>query len=85
MNIFKRFFRNEELTTVNGVEVWSVRWRAINGRIFSDSYYSHTNEPVAEFFTSREEAKQFAKALEDAFKLTRNTLDWYEIKKESVQ
>ncbi len=85
MNLFKRFFRNEELTSVSGVEVWSVRWRAVSGTKLSDSYYSNRNEPVAEFFTSKEEAKQFAKALEDAFRLTRNTLDWYEIKRESVQ
>lgn len=85
MNLFKRFFRNEELAAVSGVEVWSVRWRAIDGRILSDSYYSHINEPVAEFFTSKKDAERFAKALEDAFKLTRNTLDWYEIRKESIQ
>ena len=39
---------------------------------------------VAEFFTSEDDAKEFKKALIDAFKLTRNNVNSILLKKESI-
>jgi hypothetical protein len=77
IKMFARSFRNEEEATVEGVEVWSVRWTAVTGE------YSSSKIPVAEFFSSQEAAKEFEKALKDAFKLTRNSLNYITVKKES--
>lgn len=78
LKMFTRTFRNEEEAKVEGVEVWSVRWTAVTGE------YSGDKEPVAEFFSSETAAKEFEKALKDAFKLTRNSLNDVRTKKESV-
>lgn len=77
--IFRRSFRNEEQMAVEGVELWSVRWESVTGR------FSNDKKPVAEFFTSKQSAENFAKALQDAFKLTRNSLNYITVQKESVE
>lgn len=79
LKFFNRSFRNQQTTTVTGVELWSVRWTSIKGE------YSKEKEQVAEFFTSKEAADAFKKALEDAFKLTRNSLNYVYINKESTK
>lgn len=77
-NIFKRSFRDKQEMTVDGVELWSVRWTSIKGE------YSSDKEQVAEFFTNKEAADEFEKALKDAFKLTRNRLNHIRVQKESA-
>lgn len=77
-NIFKRSFRDKQEMTVDGVELWSVRWTSIKGE------YSSDKEQVAEFFTNKEAADEFEKALKDAFKLTRNCLNSVQVRKESA-
>lgn len=78
LNLFKRSFRDTQQVTVEAVKLWSVRWTAVKGE------YSKDKEQVAEFFTSKEAADEFAKALKDAFKLTRNNLSYVSINEESV-
>ena len=77
LNVFKRSFRDQKEVTVEGVELWSVRWTAVKGAFSSDK------EQVAEFFTSKEAANEFEKALRDAFKITRNTLNSITVQKET--
>lgn len=79
INTFKRSFRNEDQMSVEGVELWSVRWTAITGE------YSSDKEPVAEFFVSKQAAEDFSKALKDAFKLTRNSIDRVTVQRETVK
>lgn len=67
MNIRKLFFRSEQRTEVEEVELWYVRWTARYGAFSSDT------REVTRAFPDKEEAKQFKSALEDAFKLVQNT------------
>jgi hypothetical protein len=58
----------DEITTVDGVQVWSVRWKSRN----SDGYasYGSVREEV-EVFLCEENAKNFKVALQNAFGLLR--------------
>ena len=78
LKTFLRSFRSKEETSVIGVECWSVRWTSVQGQ------YHNDKKEVAEFFTSEDDAKEFKKALIDAFKLTRNNVNSILLKKEST-
>ena len=73
LKTFLRSFRSKEETSVIGVECWSVQ-----------GLYFNEKKEVAEFFTSEDDAKEFKKALIDAFKLTRNNINSILLKKEST-
>jgi hypothetical protein len=68
MNLFKKIFvPTEEKQELIAYESWTVRWNARQGN------YSSDLTPVAEVFTNKEDARTFANALKEAFKLIRNT------------
>jgi hypothetical protein len=52
---------------IDVVQLWEVRWRSRYGE------YSSNTKPQVECFISEEDARDFAKALENAFKLIRHT------------
>jgi len=54
---------------VKAYESWCVRYKSRH------SEYSSGTKPAAEFFTNEQDAKDFAKQLEAAFKLIKNTAD----------
>ena len=61
-------------TEVMSAQLWSVRWRSLRGTMHSEIYCHHVNQyPDAEFFTSENDAKDFAEALTNAFALIRHT------------
>jgi hypothetical protein len=80
LNIFKKGHR----TLTSNIEVWVVRWNQKHGR------YSGDHKEIAQFFTNKEEAKDFADSLRRANKLlghTCSTLTWvdcYKVKKQGL-
>jgi hypothetical protein len=76
LNIFKKGHR----TLTSDVETWVVRWNKKYGEFMSDY------KEVAQFFTSKEEAKAFEDSLKRANKLlghTCSTLTWVKCEKVS--
>lgn len=74
INIFKK--GSKTLTT--DIDTWSVRWIRVYGGIFLKE------EEMAQFFSSKEEAKEFADSLRRANKLlghTANNLTWVSCEK----
>lgn len=67
MNLKKLLFRNEQLQTTYVFEAWEVRWTSRHGE------YGGDTQPEMRIFPSKEEAEDFKKALEDAFKLIKHT------------
>lgn len=65
--IKKIFIRDEQKQELEGLETWIVSWTARYGTFSSDT------RPVAQFFTNKSDATDFAKALEDAFTLVQNS------------
>ena len=64
MNIFKKLFvPSGEQKELTALENWTVRWDSR----YDD--YSYSIKPEAEVFTSKEDAIEFKKAVENAFKL----------------
>ena len=57
---------NETKNTI-AVKLWKVRWQSRYGSFNGDT------QPEMEAFTSEEDAKEFAKSLEAAFRLIRHT------------
>jgi len=65
MNIFKKLFiPNGEKQELKAYESWTVRWK--NRSSFIDY------KEQAEVFTTKEDAKSFAKQIEEAFKLLKD-------------
>ena len=71
MNLMKLFFRDRTETSVDVFEAWEVRWRSRYGQFSSDT------QPEVKVFPKEEDAKEFKKALEDAFKLIKHTSGTY--------
>lgn len=67
--IKKKEIPTGETKTVDTYEVWMVRWRSRYGR------YSSDTQDESEAFVSEKEAKEFQKALANAFRLIRHTSD----------
>ena len=67
MKLFKMFFRDEQQQSVDVLEAWEVRWTSRYGE------FSGYTEKEARFFPNEDHAKEFKKALEDAFKLIKHT------------
>jgi len=67
MNILKMFFRSEAQMSVDVIETWEVRWHSRY-----DSY-SQSVRPEVRAFPSKEDAKAFAKALNDAFRIIKHS------------
>ncbi|TCJ00448.1 hypothetical protein [Cytobacillus praedii] len=68
-----KIFKKGHTTLTTDVETWAVRWNIKYGEFSSDQ------KEVAQFFTSKEEAKDFAESLKRANKLlghTCSTLTW---------
>lgn len=63
INIFKKGYK----TLTSDTEVWVVRWNKRYGKFYDD--YKET----AQFFTNKEEAKEFADALKRANRLLGHT------------
>ena len=66
MNLMKLFFRDRTEASVDVFEAWEVRWRSRNGQFSGDT------QPEVKVFPKKEDAKEFKKALEDAFKLIKH-------------
>lgn len=58
-------FRKER--KLEAVELWSVRWKRRYGK------WESSTEPVAEFFTNKEDAEYFAERLKEAKNLLQYT------------
>ncbi|MFS0905677.1 hypothetical protein AB3N02_21775 [Priestia aryabhattai] len=74
-----KIFRRGHKTLTSDLETWCVRWHQRYG-IYSSQY-----KEVAQFFTNKEEAEEFAESLRRANKLlghTCSTMRWVECKKE---
>ena len=67
MNFFNIIFRSKTKTSIKAFETWEVRWKSRNG-----NYYNNTR-PEVRVFTNKDDAKEFASALRDAFKLIKHT------------
>lgn len=77
MLLKKLFFRDKTETSVDVFEMWEVRWTSRHGK------YSSDTQPEVRVFPKEEDAREFKKALEDAFKLIRHTSgDFVEIRKQ---
>lgn len=63
MNLLKMLIPSGEKKEVDVVETWEVRWISRRGR-----WHTDTQEEV-EIFVDEQAAKDFKKALQDAFKL----------------
>lgn len=66
MKLFKKTIRNKETKTIDVIEQWVVTWISYS-RGTSESYPTYTK--CFKAFTSKEDAEEFKKALEDAHKL----------------
>ena len=79
MKLFDFLIPSGQKQVVQAVETWEVRWQSRYGT------YSYDTKNEVMVFTSEEDAKKFADALKDAFKLTRNTGEnWVDFKKVRV-
>ena len=58
---------NNRTKEVDAVQLWFVRWTSRYGE------FSHCIRPEVEAFASAEDAKDFAKALSNAFKLIKHS------------
>jgi len=68
MNLRKLFFRGKQETSVDVVaDTWEVSWYSRHGE------YSSDTRRECRFFLRESEAKEFADALRDAFKLIKYT------------
>jgi len=67
MNIFKMFFRDEQVRSVDTLETYEVRWQSRHGE------YSNDTKPEIKVFVTEQDAHAFKKALDDAFKLINHT------------
>lgn len=67
MNLKKMFFRDEQETSVDVCECWEVRWKSR-----FDDYHGCT-KPEIRVFPIKEDAEEFKKALDDAYKLIKHT------------
>lgn len=63
----EKLFKLQEVREVKGAEVYLVSWSSRYGE------YSADTKRVAKAFFNYDDAKQFAKSLEDAHKLLQNT------------
>ena len=63
INIFKKGHK----TLTSDIEVWAVRWYKIYGEFYDDV------KEVAQFFTNKDEAKEFKNSLERANRLLGHT------------
>lgn len=71
-----------ETVDLQGLETWQVTWQR---RYSAGMGFRHTShEPVGQLFTNEQAARDFAKALRDAYALVRNTIDPEGIKVERV-
>ncbi len=73
-----KIFRKGHQTLTTDIETWAVRWNKKYG-MFSSDY-----KEVAQFFTSKEEAKAFAESIQRANKLLGHTcslLTWVKCEK----
>lgn len=76
LNIFKK----GHTTLTSDLETWVVRWNQRHGK------YSNDYKEVAQFFSNKEEAKDFADSLKRANKLLGHSsyhLTWIECEKVS--
>lgn len=64
---------SNETREVDAVQMWRVDWYARHGLNFGPPAEYATAQKKAEFFTSEQEAAQFAKSLENAFDLLQYT------------
>lgn len=62
-----------ETKEIEVVKTWIVRWMARKGEYFSDRY------PVAEVFTSEQQARDFYNSLINAYKLVKNSHDIHQV------
>lgn len=73
-----RIFKKGHTTLTTDVETWVVRWNKKHGE------FSNEHKEVAQFFTNKEEAKDFADSLRRANQLLGHTcyiLTWVKCEK----